>query len=114
MLGDPNSESSEGVDVFIHATPHFWQDITSGRGTQLPIYDFQRKARTGYTQFEASESKVVIVEGTYALRTEIRPFLDIGVGVVSRDCGLFLKSSAPCLQMPTYSQGLCQQLTENK
>lgn len=85
---------SEGVDVSIHATPHFWQDIISGRGTQLPIYDFQRKARTGYTQFEASESKVVIVEGTYALRTEIRPFLDIGVGVVSADCDLFLNSSA--------------------
>ncbi|GAQ80951.1 nucleoside triphosphate hydrolases superfamily protein [Klebsormidium nitens] len=58
------------------------RDITSGRDTQLPIYNLEQKARTGFTQFEASESKVVIVEGTYALRAEIRPFLDIRVGMV--------------------------------
>lgn len=38
----------------------------------MPIYDFKQSKRTGYTRVPVPSSRVVIVEGIYALSTKIR------------------------------------------
>ena len=39
---------------------------------QAPIYDFKSSTRTGFRQVDVPKSRVVIIEGIYALSTRIR------------------------------------------
>ncbi len=46
---------------------------------QVPIYDFKESRRVGYRTVEVPESRVVILEGIYALNARLRPQVRPGV-----------------------------------
>lgn len=43
--------------------------------SQVPVYDFRESRRTGYRTVEVPESRVVILEGIYALSSRLRPMV---------------------------------------
>eukprot|EP00887_Chlorella_sp_A99_P001868 scaffold19.g1868.t1 len=69
----------KGFYVFIRAlqllTQHNKDTIV------VPIYDFKESARVGYRTVPVPESRVVIVEGIYALHQRLRPLLDLRVSI---------------------------------
>lgn len=48
---------------------------------QIPIYDFKSSKRVGYNTLEVPESRVVIIEGIYALSERLKPLLDLRVSI---------------------------------
>jgi len=56
---------------------------------EVPIYDFKQSKRTGYTRVPVPSSRVVIVEGIYALSTKIRWAFGLFRGFIEKD---FLES----------------------
>ncbi|XP_057448002.1 inorganic pyrophosphatase TTM2 isoform X2 [Lotus japonicus] len=56
-------------------------DIKEGKPTQVPIYDFKSSSRIGYRTVEAPSSRIVIIEGIYALSEKLRTLLDLRVSV---------------------------------
>ncbi|RYR56435.1 hypothetical protein Ahy_A05g022138 isoform D [Arachis hypogaea] len=57
------------------------QDLKDGKPVQVPIYDFKSSSRTGYRTVEPPNSRIVIIEGIYALSEKLRPLLDLRVSV---------------------------------
>ncbi|KAJ0095603.1 hypothetical protein Patl1_16586 [Pistacia atlantica] len=57
------------------------QDLKAGKSVQVPIYDFKSSSRTGYRTIEVPSSRIVIIEGIYALSERLRPLLDLRVSV---------------------------------
>ncbi|CAL5054777.1 unnamed protein product [Urochloa decumbens] len=55
--------------------------LREGRSVQVPIYDFKSSCRTGYRTVDAPSSRIVIIEGIYALSEKLRPFMDLRVSV---------------------------------
>ncbi|KAF9592859.1 hypothetical protein IFM89_017824 [Coptis chinensis] len=55
--------------------------LREGKPVQVPIYDFKSSCRTGYRTIEVPSSRIVIIEGIYALSEKLRPFLDLRVSV---------------------------------
>lgn len=60
------------------------EDLLQGKDIMMPEFDFQEKKRSGFVLMKAPKSGVVLVEGTYALNSRLRPLLDIRVAVVCR------------------------------
>ncbi|XVF43628.1 hypothetical protein PTKIN_Ptkin02bG0055600 [Pterospermum kingtungense] len=58
------------------------EDLTKGKDTMIPVFDFQQKKRVGSKAIKSAKSGVVIVDGTYALHAKFRSLLDIRVAVV--------------------------------
>ncbi|XP_052731565.1 uncharacterized protein LOC108342857 isoform X3 [Vigna angularis] len=58
------------------------EDLTKGKDTLIPKFDYQKKKRVGYKAIKSASSGVVIVDGTYALHAKLRSLLDIRVAVV--------------------------------
>ncbi|RDX91105.1 Uridine-cytidine kinase C, partial [Mucuna pruriens] len=56
-------------------------DLKEGKPVQVPIYDFKSSSRIGYRTVEAPSSRIVIIEGIYALSEKLRPLLDLRVSV---------------------------------
>ncbi|CAI0405157.1 unnamed protein product [Linum tenue] len=57
------------------------QDLKAGRSVEVPIYDFKSSSRTGYRTVEVPDSRIVIIEGIYALSERLRPLLDLRISV---------------------------------
>ncbi|KAL9237542.1 hypothetical protein vseg_012077 [Gypsophila vaccaria] len=57
------------------------RDLKAGKATQVPIYDFKSSSRAGYRTAEVPSSRIVIIEGIYALSEKLRPMLDLRVSV---------------------------------
>ncbi|XP_039689223.1 inorganic pyrophosphatase TTM2 isoform X2 [Medicago truncatula] len=57
------------------------QDLKEGKTVQVPIYDFKSSSRVGYRTVEAPSSRIVIIEGIYALSEKLRTLLDLRVSV---------------------------------
>uniref|UniRef100_A0A5B7AIY2 Putative uridine-cytidine kinase C isoform X1 n=1 Tax=Davidia involucrata TaxID=16924 RepID=A0A5B7AIY2_DAVIN len=55
--------------------------LKEGKPVQVPIYDFKSSTRIGYRTIEVPSSRIVIIEGIYALSEKLRPFLDLRVSV---------------------------------
>lgn len=55
------------------------QDLLENKQTKLPLYDFRKSGRYAYKTVSPPESKVVVVEGIYALHEMIQPYLDLRV-----------------------------------
>ncbi|KAG6413760.1 hypothetical protein SASPL_126474 [Salvia splendens] len=55
--------------------------LKSGSSVQIPIYDFKSSSRVGYRTLEVPSSRIVIIEGIYALSEKLRPLLDLRVSV---------------------------------
>ncbi|KAJ7953996.1 uridine-cytidine kinase C-like [Quillaja saponaria] len=56
-------------------------DLKLGKAVQVPIYDFKSSSRIGYRTVEVPSSRIVIIEGIYALSERLRPLLDLRVSV---------------------------------
>ncbi|TYG86198.1 hypothetical protein ES288_A13G115400v1 [Gossypium darwinii] len=56
-------------------------DLKEGKEVQVPIYDFKASSRIGYRTLEVPSSRIVIIEGIYALSEKLRPMLDLRVSV---------------------------------
>lgn len=56
-------------------------DLKEGKSAQVPIYDFKESRRVGYQTVEVPESRVVILEGIYALSQRVSPLLDLRVSI---------------------------------
>lgn len=48
---------------------------------QIPIYDFRESRRAGFQTLAVPPSRVVIIEGIYALSERLRPLLDLRVSI---------------------------------
>ncbi|KAL0318464.1 UNVERIFIED_CONTAM: Inorganic pyrophosphatase TTM1 [Sesamum angustifolium] len=55
--------------------------LKAGSAVQIPIYDFKSSSRIGYRTLEVPSSRIVIIEGIYALSGKLRPLLDLRVSV---------------------------------
>ncbi|CAH1442899.1 unnamed protein product [Lactuca virosa] len=55
--------------------------LKEGNAVDVPIYDFKSSSRIGYRKVEAPSSRIVIIEGIYALSEKLRPLLDLRVSV---------------------------------
>ncbi|KAF2321404.1 hypothetical protein GH714_040994 [Hevea brasiliensis] len=56
-------------------------DLKAGKSAEVPIYDFKSSSRIGYRTVEVPPSRIVIIEGIYALSEKLRPMLDLRVSV---------------------------------
>lgn len=57
------------------------RDLKAGKPAQVPMYDFKTSSRIGYRTVEVPSSRIVIIEGIYALSEKLRPLLDLRVSV---------------------------------
>ncbi|XP_010936720.1 inorganic pyrophosphatase TTM2 [Elaeis guineensis] len=55
--------------------------LKEGKSVQVPVYDFKSSSRTGYRTVDVPSSRIVIIEGIYALSERLRPLLDLRVSV---------------------------------
>ncbi|KAI3978067.1 hypothetical protein MKX01_032444 [Papaver californicum] len=55
--------------------------LKEGKPVQVPIYDFKSSSRTGYRTVEVPSSRILIIEGIYALSEKLRALLDLRVSV---------------------------------
>ncbi|XP_074577376.1 inorganic pyrophosphatase TTM2-like [Curcuma longa] len=55
--------------------------LKEGRSVEVPIYDFKASSRVGYRTVDVPSSRIVILEGIYALSDKLRPLLDLRVCV---------------------------------
>ncbi|KAG6550392.1 hypothetical protein Mapa_008355 [Marchantia paleacea] len=55
--------------------------LKEGKPAEVPIYDFKTSKRVGYKTVDVPASRVVIIEGIYALSERLRPLLDLRVSV---------------------------------
>ncbi|KAK9934876.1 hypothetical protein M0R45_022005 [Rubus argutus] len=56
-------------------------DLKAGKPVEVPVYEFKSSSRTGYRTVEVPSSRIVIIEGIYALSEKLRPLLDLRVSV---------------------------------
>ena len=56
-------------------------ELKSGRAAHVPIYDFHVSKRTGATLVEPPESRVVFLEGIYALHEKVIGLIDLRIAV---------------------------------
>ncbi|KAI3503669.1 hypothetical protein L1887_32117 [Cichorium endivia] len=56
-------------------------DLKEGKSVKIPIYDFKSSTRTSYRTLEVPSSRIVIIEGIYALSEKLRPLLDLRVSI---------------------------------
>ncbi|XP_024533969.1 uridine-cytidine kinase C isoform X2 [Selaginella moellendorffii] len=57
------------------------KSLRAGNSADIPIYDFKLSRRVGYRRLEHPSTRIVIVEGIYALCEKLRPFLDLRVSI---------------------------------
>lgn len=57
------------------------RDLKAGNPVQIPIYDYVSSSRIGYRTLEVPSSRIVIIEGIYALSEKLRHLLDLRVSV---------------------------------
>eukprot|EP00879_Flechtneria_rotunda_P021400 GHRR01022557.1.p1 GENE.GHRR01022557.1~~GHRR01022557.1.p1 ORF type:complete len:361 (+),score=111.23 GHRR01022557.1:194-1276(+) len=56
-------------------------DLKAGKPADVPIYDFKLSKRVGYVTMPVPGSRVVIIEGIYALSERLKPLLDLRVSI---------------------------------
>lgn len=57
------------------------KDLQENRSTEMPLYDFRKSGRYAYKKISPPESKVVLIEGIYALHESIAHFYDLRISV---------------------------------
>ncbi|KAL5723417.1 uridine/cytidine kinase [Ranunculus cassubicifolius] len=55
--------------------------LKEGKSVEVPIYDFKTSSRTGYRTVEVPSSRIIMIEGIYALSDKLRSYLDLRVSV---------------------------------
>eukprot|EP01133_Synstelium_polycarpum_P018602 gene18602-22258_t len=56
-------------------------DLVENRKTELPLYDYTKSGRYAYKTVSPPESKVVLIEGIYALHEDVRDLLDLRISI---------------------------------
>lgn len=56
-------------------------DLRAAKEVQIPIYDFKLSQRVGYSTLKVPPSRIIVIEGIYALSEKLRPLLDLRVAV---------------------------------
>lgn len=56
-------------------------DLKAGRPTEAPVFDFATRERTGFQPITMGDTRVLLVEGLYALNARVRPLLDLSVSI---------------------------------
>ncbi|KAL6577727.1 Inorganic pyrophosphatase ttm2 [Orobanche minor] len=56
-------------------------DLKAGKQVSVPVYDFKSSSRMGYRTLEVPTSRIVLIEGIYALSEKLCPWLDLRVSV---------------------------------
>lgn len=56
-------------------------DLRSGRPTEAPVFDFATRERAGFQPVSMGDTRVLLVEGLYALNARVRPLLDLSVAI---------------------------------
>ncbi|KAJ4875074.1 Phosphoribulokinase / Uridine kinase family [Raphanus sativus] len=74
--------------------------LKDGQSVQVPIYDFKSNSRIGYRTVEVPSSRIVILEGIYALSEKLRPFLDLRVSVTGGVSSNLVKRVLGDIQRP--------------
>ncbi|XP_021909158.1 uridine-cytidine kinase C [Carica papaya] len=57
------------------------RDLKARKPAQVPMYDFKTSSRISFRTVEVPSSRIVIIEGIYALSEKLRPLLDLRVSV---------------------------------
>lgn len=55
--------------------------LKAGNPVNIPIYDYKTSSRTGHRVMDVPSSRIVMIEGIYALSEKLRPLLDLRVSV---------------------------------
>lgn len=56
--------------------------LRNGLEVETPLYSFKESKRVGYTKMSPPpNSRVVLIEGIYALHEQVRPFVDLSVAI---------------------------------
>nr|XP_011464266.1 PREDICTED: uridine-cytidine kinase C isoform X2 [Fragaria vesca subsp. vesca] len=55
--------------------------LKAGKAVEVPIYDFKSSSRIGYRTVEVPSSRIVLIEGIYAVSEKLRPLLDLRVSI---------------------------------
>ncbi|KAG9448663.1 hypothetical protein H6P81_008628 [Aristolochia fimbriata] len=55
--------------------------LKEGKAVQVPMYDFKTSSRIGFRTLEVPSSRIVIIEGIYALSEKLRNVVDLRVSV---------------------------------
>ena len=55
--------------------------LMKGEAVQAPIYDFKQSKRVGYETIPPPASRVLVVEGIYALSSRLQDLLDLRVSI---------------------------------
>lgn len=55
--------------------------LKAGNPVEVPVYDFKSSSRIGYRTVEVPSSRIVLIEGIYALSERLRPLLDLRVSI---------------------------------
>lgn len=55
--------------------------LREGKPVEVPVYDFKTSSRIGYRTIEVPSSRIVVIEGIYALSERLRPLLNLRVSV---------------------------------
>ncbi|KAK3276129.1 hypothetical protein CYMTET_15774, partial [Cymbomonas tetramitiformis] len=55
--------------------------LRAGKAVEVPIYSFKESKRTGYRTMQPPSSRVVIVEGIFALSSRLRPMMNLRVSI---------------------------------
>jgi uridine kinase len=63
---------------------------------QIPIYDFKQSKRVGFTATPVPASRVVIIEGIYALNERLKHLLDLRVSIAGAVWGTVFLCSGWC------------------
>ncbi|KAI5073488.1 hypothetical protein GOP47_0011501 [Adiantum capillus-veneris] len=56
-------------------------DLRAGKDVEIPTYDFKSSQRVGYRTLKVPSSRIIVIEGIYALCEKLRPLLDLRVAV---------------------------------
>ncbi|RWW25775.1 hypothetical protein GW17_00009865, partial [Ensete ventricosum] len=72
--------------------------LREGKSIQVPIYDFKSSNRIGYRTVDVPSSRIVILEGIYALSEKLRPLLDLRVSVTGGVYPMYKAFIEPDLQ----------------
>jgi len=57
------------------------RDLKAGKTVETPVYSFKESKRVGTKTMVCPESKIIIVEGIYALSDKLRPLQDLRVSI---------------------------------
>lgn len=56
-------------------------DLKAGRPAEAPVFDFASRERAGFRPVAMGDTRVLLVEGLYALNARVRPLLDLTVSI---------------------------------